>query len=44
MNNLHQELAPASDSAWAQTKDETARTLVSASELLTARVSISIPT
>ena len=27
MNNLHRELAPISDSAWAQIEDETTRTL-----------------
>src|ERR1700733_1935964 len=27
MNNLHRELAPISDSAWAQIEDETSRTL-----------------
>ena len=27
MNNLHRELAPISDAAWAQIEDETSRTL-----------------
>jgi len=27
MNNLHRELAPISDSAWAQIEEETSRTL-----------------